>query len=185
MSSASGAPFLAESSRGLIRLATCEDIAYLPDIERSAGRLFLTIPDLAWIASDSVMTVEAHKGCILRGHCWVAEVPALGLVGFISAEAFGPDLHIWEISVHADGQGQGFGRRLIETVKDYAQESGFTSLTLTTFRDVGWNAPYYKRLGFETVSTNCLNVRLRFVLENEIASGLPDERRCAMRLTLD
>ena len=30
-----------------------------------------------------------------------------------------------------------------------ARNSGIKALTLTTFRDVAWNAPFYARLGFE------------------------------------
>jgi hypothetical protein len=37
-------------------------------------------------------------------------------------------------------------------VADHARTLGLTSLTLTTFRDVPWNAPFYAKLGFEYVA---------------------------------
>ena len=107
------------------------------------------------------------------------------IAAFLSAEYFAQDLHIWEISVHASAQGRGIGRRLIEAAVTHAREVGLEAVTLTTFRDVGWNAPYYARLGFETQSDDALSPRLRAVLDAEIANGLPGERRCAMRLSLD
>jgi GNAT superfamily N-acetyltransferase len=166
-----------------IRLAVRADAARLPDIERSAGELFSTIPALAWIADGDVMSAEAHGRFIQAGTCWVAADAEL--IGFISAELFDADLHIWEISVRAGAQGQGIGRRLIEAACDHARNAGLGGLTLTTFRDVAWNQPYYERLGFKTLTDDALNPRLRQVLETEITHGLPGDQRCAMRLPLD
>jgi hypothetical protein len=59
---------------------------------------------------------------------------------------------------------------------------GLTSLTLTTFRDVPWNAPFYARLGFEYVTE--LTPELRQKREEETAHGLAFDSRCAMRLPL-
>jgi GNAT superfamily N-acetyltransferase len=166
-----------------IRLAVRVDAALLPDIERSAGAVFRSVPDLAWIADDDVMSVEAHERLIKAGTCWIAEDAKP--IGFISAELFGADLHIWEISVHADRQGQGIGRRLIEAAVDYARRNGFAAVTLTTFREIAWNEPYYARLGFVTLADDALCPRLRNVFDTEIARGLPGDQRCAMRLCLN
>ena len=57
-------------------------------------------------------------------------------------------------------------------------------MTLTTFRDVVWNAPFYAQSGFRVVEDDALCARLGGVLANEVAHGLPGERRCAMRLDL-
>jgi GNAT superfamily N-acetyltransferase len=167
-----------------IRLATLDDAAHLPDIERSAGALFRAIPDLAWIADDDVLSVAAHLRLIEAGTCWIAEGQDASLTAFLSAETFDQDLHIWEISVHATAQGQGVGRQLINAATQHAHLNRLNAVTMTTFRDVGWNEPYYARLGFETLSEDALSPRLRAVLDAEIGNGLPAERRCAMRLAL-
>jgi GNAT superfamily N-acetyltransferase len=166
-----------------IRLAVRNDAVLLPDIERSAGAVFRSVPDLAWIADDDVMSVEAHERLIDAGTCWIAE--AAKPIGFISAELFDADLHIWEISVHADSQGQGIGRRLIEAAVDHARRSRLAAITLTTFREIAWNEPYYARLGFVTLAEGALGPRLRNVIDTEIAHGLPGDQRCAMRLCLN
>jgi GNAT superfamily N-acetyltransferase len=169
----------------VIRPAVRDDAVHLPDIERSAGALFGTLPDLAWVASGGVMSADAHERLIAAGTCWVAEDSESRLIAFLSAEQFEQDLHIWEISVHASVQGQGIGRRLIEAAVDHARHHGLKAVTLTTFRDVGWNEPYYARRGFETLAATLLSPRLCDTLNAEIAHGHPRERRCAMRLLLD
>ena len=84
--------------------------------------------------------------------------------------------------MHLDWQGKGIGRRLIACVADHARKRGLASLTLTTFRDVPWNAPFYARLGFEMITT--LTPELREKREEETAHGLAYDARCAMRLPL-
>ena len=91
-------------------------------------------------------------------------------------------LFIVELSVHLDWQGKGIGRQLINAVADHAREGGLSSLTLTTFRDVPWNAPFYARLGFDYVTE--LTPELRQKREDETAHGLAFDSRCAMRLPL-
>jgi GNAT superfamily N-acetyltransferase len=160
------------------------DAVHLPDIERSAGQLFKTLPDLAWIASDEVMSAQQHIDVMDRGFCWVASDADGQQIAFLSAETLGDALHIWEISVHADAQGRGVGRALIEHAARYALSAGLKALTLTTFRAVAWNEPYYHRLGFETLSKKRLGGNLTAILNDERGRGLPVDRRCAMRRML-
>jgi predicted N-acetyltransferase YhbS len=166
-----------------IRLATPADAAMLPDIERSAGEIFREISGLEWIADDHVMTADQHLPAIFAGSVWVACEDG-ALVGFLSAELASDALHIREVSVHAAVMGRGIGRQLIETAAMAAHISGLSVLTLTTFRDVPWNAPYYQRLGFEILAEADLDSRLASILADEVAAGLPGDRRCAMRQNL-
>jgi GNAT superfamily N-acetyltransferase len=167
-----------------IRSTRPDDARHLPAIERSAGQLFLALPDLAWIAGAAVMDEARHQALIAAATSWVACDEAGERVGFLAAEIAGETLHIWEISVHADAQGKGVGRTLIEHAARNARARGLQSLTLTTFRDVAWNEPYYQRLGFETLASDALGSRLAKLLEEEAAHSLPPDRRCAMRRAL-
>jgi GNAT superfamily N-acetyltransferase len=164
-----------------IRHAVSADAALLPDIERSAGELFRTVPDLAWIAGDEVMSAEAHLEHIAQGTVWVAQEEGGALIGFLTAERAGDELHIWELAVHAGHQGRGVGRQLMEAAEAYTWREGLSSLTLTTFRGVPWNEPFYARLGFETLEGAAIGDRLSAILRDEVLKGLPGERRCAMR----
>ena len=87
-----------------------------------------------------------------------------------------------ELSVDLAWQGKGIGRQLIARAADHARKVGLTSLTLTTFRDVPWNAPFYAKLGFEYITE--LTPELREKREEEAAHGLAYNSRCAMRLPL-
>jgi GNAT superfamily N-acetyltransferase len=164
-----------------IRHAVPADAALLPDIERSAGSLFRTLADLAWIADHQIMSAEAHLARIAEGTVWVAQDEEASLIGFLTAEGAGDELHIWELSVHAGHQGRGVGRQLMEAAEAYARRAGLSALTLTTFRGVPWNEPFYARLGFETLEGAAIGERLSALLRDEVLHGLPGERRCAMR----
>jgi GNAT superfamily N-acetyltransferase len=168
----------------IIRFFARDDAVHLPEIERSAGRLFETVPDLAWLAQDAVMSAQQHVDDMGDGLCWVACDDAKRRIGFLSAERIEDALHIWEVSVHAASHRQGIGRALIEHAATYAVQQELTALTLTTFRSVPWNEPYYHRLGFETLSQEMLDDRLKAALIDEGRRGLPPERRCAMRRML-
>ncbi|HDC4279496.1 TPA: GNAT family N-acetyltransferase [Enterobacter cloacae] len=157
------------------------DVTALPAIERAAGERFRDYPELAWLAEGDVISAEQHLDYAERGLSWLAlanDQP----VGFILAETHVSSLFIVELSVHLDWQGKGIGRRLIACVADQARKRGLASLTLTTFRDVPWNAPFYARLGFEMITT--LTPELREKREEETAHGLAYDARCAMRLPL-
>jgi GNAT superfamily N-acetyltransferase len=70
-------------------------------------------------------------------------------VGFLLAEAHPSSLFIVELSVHLDWQGKGIGRQLIACAGEHARTLGLTSLTLTTFRDVPWNARFMRGWGLK------------------------------------
>ncbi|MFT3978231.1 MAG: GNAT family N-acetyltransferase [Sphingomonas bacterium] len=166
-----------------IRKAQPSDAAKLPAIERSAGEAFRQIAHLAWIADDEVQSVERHLELIGQGTAWVA-LDDDGPVGFLSAEADHDRLHIWELAVRHDRQGRGIGRRLVETACSWAGEQRFASVTLTTFRQISWNEPFYRSVGFRTLEDEELTPALAAILRHEVEIGLPGSERCAMRRTL-
>ncbi|ALI04268.1 amino-acid N-acetyltransferase [Pseudomonas sp. FW306-02-F02-AA] len=164
-----------------LRRAQFDDASALPAVERSAAILFRNDPELAWLADAPVTSVEQHLRAIESAQVWVAEMANGSIVGFLSAHAVDTELHIQEVSVSSAFQGQGLGRRLLQTALEYARHSGLTALTLTTFRTLPWNEPFYQRFGFESLAFSDLDHRLQAVLEAEITHGLPGARRCAMR----
>ena len=104
--------------------------------------------------------------------------------GFLCAERHGEELHICAAGVRLDSQPVGIGHRLMSATIQAARDSHIASITLTTFGDVAWNAPFYERLGFCRLGRRNTNDRLRAVLRSEAIAGLPTSRRCAMQLTL-
>jgi len=69
----------------------------------------------------------------------------------------------------------------VSSVCEWATSQGYEAVTLTTFRDVPWNSPFYTRLGFGTVEDPALG--LSHIREQAI--GLDDlGPRVAMRKDL-
>ena len=168
----------------IVRAASEREADDLPEIERSSGAVFRGWPGLEWIADDDVQSADQHRALISKGVALVAEDRERGVVGFLNGELTSEGLHIWQIAVHLDWQGRGIGRRLIAAAGRIAADRGAKALTLTTFRDVPWNEPYYQRLGFHTLAEEDITPRLLKVLESEGKAGIPVELRCAMVMPL-
>ena len=162
-----------------IRPARPDDANYLPNVEQSAGLSYLAIADIAWVAYDDNMPAETHRVHAASGTEWVGETTAGELIAFLCAERCADELHIWELAVAQEWQRAGIGRRLIDAACAHARASGCKAMTLTTFSDVPWNAPWYARVGFEFLDGDAIGERLREILRSEVARGL--QRRCAMR----
>jgi GNAT superfamily N-acetyltransferase len=172
----------------LIRQADTEDLPLLPDIERAASSLFLTIPELAFVASGPVMNLREHVAMLRNGVVFVAqslEGPSAGeVVGFICGRQVDRTFHIHEMSVAPASQGKGIGSALIAAILDDAISARCTLATLTTFSDVAWNDRFYKKLGFAVLEPEQTDPRLTAILSAEAAAGLPPARRCAMSISL-
>ena len=160
------------------------DISLLPPIEVSAGQAFRTIPELAWIADDDVLSEAQHQQLLRVGYCWVATDDGDQPVGFLAARPCATTLHIEELAVAGDRQGQGIGRALMQHVVAVARRETFAQLSLTTFRDVAWNAPFYASLGFRMLDDSDMPELLGAILDQEAAHGFPPRSRCAMVLPL-
>jgi GNAT superfamily N-acetyltransferase len=88
------------------------------------------------------------------------------------------------VSVHPRAARRGVGRALLDHAAGAAAGEGLARLTLTTFTEVPWNAPYYERLGFSAVPRDELTPGLRAVVEREAAHGLDRWPRVVMRRPL-
>lgn len=165
-----------------IREARADELVRLPDIERSAATLFVGFEQPMDILLN-VTPAEVWAPCQAAGTVWVAD-DAGEPVGFLAAEVFKDELHVWELDVRRDAQGKGLGRRLMAHAIEWARAHGLAQVTLTTFRDIAWNAPFYASLGFRETNGADLSVRLAEVLDLEASKGLDPASRCAMALEL-
>ncbi|MFE6614791.1 GNAT family N-acetyltransferase [Amycolatopsis sp. NPDC057786] len=163
----------------MIRLATLEDLPVLQDIERAAGEPFRAL-GMAAIADDDPPSIADLTAFQRAGRAWVWETGD-GPVAYLLAEIVDGHGHIEQVSVHPDHARRGLGRRLIEHAAEWASREGLAGLTLTTYAEVPWNAPYYARLGFATLDEESLTDGLRTVRDHEIARGLDAWPRVTMR----
>ena len=163
-----------------LRRATPADAAILPELEQSAGLAFRADLELAWLADAGNLTAERYREIIAEGWSWIAEERAAP-VAFAAASPDGGELHLWELNVHIDHQRRGIGRALLQQLFIEAAAAAIPAMTLTTFRDLPWNAPFYRSMGFEVVDAGQLDPRLAGLLAEEARKGMPAARRCAMR----
>lgn len=166
-----------------IRPATPKDIPFLPPIESAACILFEAIPAIA-VLLLYLTEIEEFQEAQRQGLLWVAEDASGALVGFALAEWIDGLLHLEEIDVLPEHGRQGFGTRLVRAVCDWARERGVVAVTLCTFREVPWNAPFYARLGFRVLREVELSPGLAERVREEEQAGLPRALRVAMRLDL-
>jgi ribosomal protein S18 acetylase RimI-like enzyme len=161
-----------------------EHFAAMREVERAAELIFpLDVFPLALrgrtLTSDEEF-VEAQRDGLL----WCAVAGGGEVAGYAIAFWVGGDLHLDEIDVHPAHQQRGVGRALIDVVCAHARANGAPRLTLTTFRPVPWNMPWYERLGFVAFAEGALPPQLSEIFEEEISRGLAREQRVAMALVL-
>ncbi|MFH8902644.1 GNAT family N-acetyltransferase [Streptomyces coeruleorubidus] len=165
------------------RSATAAELPALQDIERAAGLPFrdLGMPEIADDEPPALDVLERFRGA---GRCWVAVDEQDDPVAYLVAEPVDGALHIEQVSVHPRAARRGVGRALLAYAAERAREEGLAALTLTTFTEVPWNAPYYARLGFRTLTEAELTPGLREIRATEAAHGLDRWPRVCMRAPL-
>jgi GNAT superfamily N-acetyltransferase len=143
-----------------IRVAVPDEFALLRDIEDESDHLFESVGIGPFTSSDE----ENHLGS-------AAVVLASGTpaVGFACVEIVDGLAHLWQLSVHPSAARRGRGRALVEAVCEWASAKGYPAVTLTTYRDVPWNGPFYARLGFQPIDD--LSPGLLAIRQHEIAMG--------------
>jgi len=155
----------------------------LQAIEQDAAQSFLTLSGYAFCAALPVRDEEEHGHARTAGLALLAEWQGQPC-GFLLALPADGRAHLLEVSVGRQARGRGVGRRLIASFADWAERHGFREATLTTFRDVPWNAPFYARLGFETFAPGIDRPALQAIIAEEVSSGFHRMPRVAMRKPL-
>jgi ribosomal protein S18 acetylase RimI-like enzyme len=155
------------------------DLSRIPVIELAAARL------LAGHAPESVLLeTSGHdelQTALEHGHLWVALADDVA-VGFARVEVLGHGVaHLEEIDVDPDHGRRGLGTQLVSAVCEWAATAGYECVTLTTFRDVPWNMPFYARVGFHIIPSRELSPALRSVVDGEASRGLDPARRVVMQ----
>lgn len=162
-----------------IALAAPDDVPALAAIELAAATLLR-----GW-APESVLnesTDPAHFHAAREaGLLWVVRAGGEP-VGFAHVEMLAPDApHLEEVDVHPAHGRRGVGAALVRAVCDWTARSGHAGVTLTTFRAVSWNMPFYARLGFEELPPSAWSPALAAVVADETARGLDPALRLVMR----
>ncbi|OPF72780.1 N-acetyltransferase [Streptomyces antioxidans] len=164
-----------------IRTSTSEELPVLQDIERAAGLCFRDI-GMEEVADDEPLSLAELSRYQRAGRAWVAVDDADRAMAYLITDPVDGNVHIEQISVHPDSARRGVGRALIDHIAARAADDGVPALTLTTFVDVAWNAPYYAaRCGFRTLTESELTPGLREIRLSEAQHGLARWPRVCMR----
>ena len=174
-----------------IEAALERDVERLQEIEVVSGAQFADI-GMPEIAADEPPSLDFYRENVAARLISVAldvgEVQGASserhVAGYILFEPIDAGLHIEQVSVDPQHAGLGIGAALIDTVVVEAQDRGLKQVTLTTFLDVPWNAPYYARLGFEVIGPAKLSIDLQKIRDAEINRGLDQWARVCMRKRL-
>ena len=128
-----------------IRFATEQDIDALERIENAADQLFLTTfqPD-DWSPAPSGRWRAEQRGFILVA----AEDEGSEAVGFVHVLDLPGGSHLEQVAVHPDAARRGHGRALVLAALTEAAGRGSERVTLRTYADLPWNAPFYSTVGF-------------------------------------
>jgi predicted N-acetyltransferase YhbS len=166
-----------------IRRAEPSEYALLPEIERAAATLFESV---AWLdlQHDEPSSVEFIEAIARDGAVFVAADDHGRPVGFALAGFLDRELHIYELDVAPRHGRRGLGRGLVDAACAFAAAEGAPAVTLSTFRDVPWNGPFYAKAGFREVPRNRWTPAFHLLHHRETELGLPVDRRCFMRKDL-
>ena len=128
-----------------VRPARARDLPLLAAIEDSGLAMFEAV--LGDLSGDALASpaVSGHVRAAEPGFILVAGDPVVGFAHVVDLESHA---HLDQISVHPDHAGRGVGTALLEGAAQRATLKGHGSLTLTTYADIAWNAPFYARHGF-------------------------------------
>ena len=164
----------------MIRAARPSDFRKLPEIERQAGELFrgAGMPEIA--EHEPLDPDELASAVVLFVAIDEDEEP----IGYAMVEMVDDHAHLEQLSVLPDHGGQGIGTELLDAVAGWARGQGHREVTLTTFRDVPFNAPLYAKRGYEVVPEEQWTDALRDLVAHEASLGLDPAKRVVMRLPL-
>lgn len=162
-----------------IRRATPDDSAAIREVERRAGELFRSV-GLGAIADDDPPDEAALAEFAAADRAWVATDARGAVIGYALVRVVDDRAHLEQVSVDPGWARRGIGAALIEQVAEWALARGLEAMTLTTFVDVPWNAPYYRRLGFVDLAPDALGPGLREIRAREREQGLDRWARTVM-----
>lgn len=153
-------------------------VARLREIERAAGARFRTI-GMDDIADGDVTPALILEARAESGQLYVAVDPAGEVAGFLIWSPKDGLAYIEEVSVHPDHAGHRLAARMIDQLAEEVR-SRHAALTLATFRDVEWNAPYYARLGFVELPPKRVGPQHQINWKEQAKNGLDMTRRLFM-----
>jgi GNAT superfamily N-acetyltransferase len=126
-----------------IRFATDDDLDRLEGVENDADQLLIErFHPEAWERASTGRWRAAQPGFLLVA---TEEGAAVGFAHVLEAA---DGAHLEQLAVLRSAGRRGHGTALVRAALEEVGRRGCDRVTLRTYADVPWNAPFYARLGF-------------------------------------
>ncbi|MGC5011595.1 GNAT family N-acetyltransferase [Streptosporangium sp. DT93] len=158
-----------------VRWARREELAGLVAVELAADGLFAQVGITFPPGTTMIEEVDDPSRVLVAGE------PPIGFALFGTVDG---QVHLDQLAVHPDHGRRGAGGHLVEALCAHAVATGHAAVTLTTYRDVSWNAPWYARRGFSVLEAGQWGPELAGLVRHERELGIEVAPRVVMRRLL-
>jgi GNAT superfamily N-acetyltransferase len=165
-----------------VRHCRVTELSAVQQIDWAAGQMFNQVgrPEVCGM----LWHAEALAACRDEGRLWVKTGVDDRPAGFLISDVVDGCVHVEQLSVDPGNARRGLGRALLDHAAERAATAGVPALTLTTFADVPWNAPYYVRCGFRVLDDEEITAGLQAIRQREASFGMDRWPRVCMRRDL-
>jgi GNAT superfamily N-acetyltransferase len=164
----------------VIRLSGESDIPALMDIHTAAAARFA---GLGLIATPNGLPepipVEAFENAASQNLLFAAQLENR-CVGFALCSIERPDLYLDQLSVAPEASSKGAGTALLDAITAEANLRNLWGVSLSTFREVSWNAPFFAKRAFQEIPRPGLAL-WQLDIERAQAAIMDVNARCFMR----
>lgn len=158
------------------------DFTILQNIQLAAGRLFHNI-GMSHIAESPPTDIEAFLATKAHSSVLVARLGP-DIVGFALTYCERTNCHLEQMSVAPEYARRGIGSEILQHQIERCRQRCMSRMTLSTFRNVPWNEPFYRNAGFRAIPASGLTGYLKAAWQAENAFGLDMTQRTMMSLSL-
>jgi len=163
-----------------IRPAGSDDIARMIAADIAASELFRPtglIYDMAPVPNG--VPAQILRDAIKKDMVIAAAFNGLA-IGFVLMSVQGDkDFYLDQLSVDPTHGRKGIGTSLVQACLQRAEDLGYKQVYLSTFRDLEWNGPFYKRIGFKELPRRKL-ADWMIEIEEAQRSEMDVSKRCFM-----
>lgn len=162
-----------------IRLASADELYKIAPVEKAAAEAFREI-GMDAVADDAPIAESELLRAVEEQRLWVAVEYGV-LKAYLLGDFLPQSLHIDQVTVHPDASRRGLGALMIESVSADPRSKERGLITLTSFANVPWNAPYYERIGFLDIPESDWPEGVAAKVAEEQESGLASWPRVVMQ----
>jgi ribosomal protein S18 acetylase RimI-like enzyme len=166
-----------------IRAARIEELTLLAHIEQSAAIRFLDTP-YAFLVDANPLPLEFVQQRFQAGQVWVVVDRQDTVIGYAVTREVDDTLYLQEIDIEPTHGQRGLGSALVDRIRSWAKLAAYGVMSLSTFRDIPWNAPFYSKLGFRILDESELTAGFQQIRRQEYEVGLPISERVIMHCEL-